>query len=215
MKSRDLLTLCLFLVIPIVLSSCQPAGVDTNRSAVATATPETVDTASIEAELTRIENDFPRVIREKDGAAARRVEADDLYLVYPDGSVGNKEQDVKDVESGALVAESMEMADLKVHVLNKDAAYASGRIIVKNGKIKLPDGKTLDISGQYRFIDTFARRNGEWKLVAGASVPLRQPVAQASPSPGVSPSVKASPAAAASPTVRTSPAREASPAATP
>lgn len=215
MKLRDLLALSLLLVVPTVLSGCQPAGVDTNRSAVTTATPETVDTAAIESELLRIENDWPRVIREKDGAAARRVEADDLYLVYPDGSVGNKEQDVKDVENGMLVADSLEMADLKVHVLDKDVAYASGRIIVTNGKIKLPNGKTMDISGQYRFIDTFARRNGEWKLVAGASVPLRQPVASGSPSPAVSPSVKASPAAAASPTVRTSPARDASPTATP
>ncbi|HYJ87019.1 MAG TPA: hypothetical protein VEW46_13245 [Pyrinomonadaceae bacterium] len=80
---------------------------------------------------------------------------------------------------------------------------ATGRVIIKNGKFKMPDGKTIDISGQYRFVDTFARRSNEWKLVAGASVPVREPGPGASPaaSPKASPaaSPKASPAAKASP----------------
>ena len=191
------------------LASCQPAAPETNRS-VATSTPaETVDTAAIEAELLRIENDWPRVIREKDVAAVRRVEADDVVVVYPDGSTGDKAQDIKDIESGAMTAESVEMADLKVNVLDKDAAVVTGRVIIKNGKFKLPDGKTIDITGQYRFVETFARRNGEWKLVAAASVPVRQPGPAASPSasPKASPaaSPKASPAAKASPSPKATP----------
>jgi ketosteroid isomerase-like protein len=152
----------------------------------------------------RIENDWPRVIREKDVATVRRVEADDVVVVYPDGSTGGKAQDIADIESGAMTAESVEMADLKVNVIDKDAAVATGRVIIKNGKFKMPGGKTIDISGQYRFVDTFARRNNEWKLVAGASVPVRDPAPAASPaaSPKASPaaSPKASPAAKASPT---------------
>ena len=195
----------LSLVSLMFLASCQPAGPDTNRSAVATSTPaETVDTAAIQAEILRIENDWPRVIREKDVAAVRRVEADDVVVVYPDGSTGGKAQDIADIESGAMTAESVEMADLKVNVIDKDAAVATGRVIIKNGKFKMTDGKTIDISGQYRFVDTFARRNNEWKLVAGASVPVREPGPSASPSasPKASPaaSPKASPAAKASPT---------------
>jgi ketosteroid isomerase-like protein len=161
--------------------------------------------------LLRIENDWPRVIREKDGATVRRVEADDVVLVYPDGTTGGKEQDIKDIESGSLTAESIEMADIKVRVLDKDAAVVTGRVIMKNGKFKLPEGRTIDTSGQYRFVDTFSRRNGEWKLVAGATVPIRQPESAASPA--ASPAAKASPAASprVSPTARTSP----SPATTP
>jgi ketosteroid isomerase-like protein len=197
----------LFVLSLMLLTGCQKAGPDTNLSGSTNtgATPETVDTAAIEAELLRIENDWPRVIREKDGAAVRRVEADDVVIVYPDGNLGDKSQDIRDIESGALTADSIEMADLKVHVLDKDAAFVSGRTILKNGKFKMPDGKSLDISGQYRFIDTFARRNGEWKLVAGASVPVRQPPAAASPSPTASPAARTSPTPVASPPVRTSP----------
>lgn len=195
----------------VLLSSCQKAD-DTNRSAVTPSpTLEATDTAAIEAELRRIENDWPRVIKERDVEAVKRVEAEDAVFLYPDGSVGNKQTDVKDMETGALTADSWEVTDLKVNVINNDSAVVSGRSVVRNGKYKTPDGKTTDISGQYRFIDTFARRNGEWKLVAGAATPIREPGAAASPSP----SPKASPAAVASPKAAASPAVTASPVARP
>ena len=198
----------------LLLSSCQPAA----REVVVTpanvnAGKENVDKASIEAALLRIEKDWPRVIKEKDAEAVRRLEADDVILVYPDGGTGGKEQDVKDIERGALTADSMEMTDLKVNVISADAAVVTGRTIVKNGKFKMADGSSVNISGQYRFVDTFAKRNGEWKLVAGASAPVKQPVPEASPT--ASPAAKASPAGATSPAVKPSPTSKASPAATP
>jgi ketosteroid isomerase-like protein len=192
----------------VVMSGCQKAADDTNRAAAPCPTPETVDTAAIETELLRIENDWPRVVKEKDVEAVKKVEADDGVFVYPDGTIGDKNTDIQDMERGALTADSWELMDLKATVLNKDAGVVSGRSVVKNGKYKTPDGKTIDISGQYRFIDTYARRNGEWKLVAGAATPIRQPVATASPSPAskASPAVAASPAAGASPAITASPA---------
>jgi ketosteroid isomerase-like protein len=215
MKRKGVFAVFCLVVSLVTLSACQPAT-ETNRSAQEANTnagKETVDTASIQAELMRIENDWPRVIKEKDVAAVQRVEADDAVFIYPDGSMGDRAQDIKDMESGALSADSWEVTDLKVNVLDKDSAVVSGRSIVKNGKYKTPDGKSIDISGQYRFIDTFARRNGEWKLVAGASVPVRQPAAAASPATSASPAAKTSPATAASPATHASPATKASPAA--
>jgi ketosteroid isomerase-like protein len=189
-------TLCPVVALVAFQLGCQPSAT-TNRAATPSNTnaeKESVNPAAIEAELLRIERDFPRVVKEKDVEAMRRVEADDAVLVYPDGRLGNKEQDIKDVESGALSADSWEVADLKVNVLDADAAVVSGRAIVKGGKFKNPDGKTIDISGEYRFIDTFARRNRQWKLVAGASTAVQEPSAAAvGPSPAT-PAAKASPA---------------------
>lgn len=186
--------------------ACQPAP-NTNRSESSApsntnSAREMVDTAAIEAELLRIENDWPRVLKEKDIAAIQRVEAEDAVFVYPDGSAGSKDQDVKDIGSGALSAESVEVMDLKVNVLDNDAAIVSGRNRVKGGKYKMPDGKTMDISGEYRFIDTFAKRNGEWKLVAGASAKVMQPGASASPAATASPAMKASPRATSTPSAK-------------
>lgn len=210
---RNRLLAALFLCPLVLIAGCQPAGVETNRSAVATATPEVVNTAAIETELLRIENDWPRVIREKDTAAAGRVMADDVVLIYPDGNVGTKETDLKDIGAGALTAESIEIADLKVHVIDNEAAYVTGRTVLTKAQYKPADGPALNISGQYRFLDTFAKRNGEWKLVAGASVPVRQPpTASPSPTPAASPA--GSPATKPSPAATRTPAASPSPAAT-
>jgi ketosteroid isomerase-like protein len=188
---------------------CAPAE-NTNTTTANTnmAKPEaTPDKTAITAEITRIENDWPRILKEKDVATVRRIEADDIVLVYPDGSAGGKDQDTKDIEAGNLTYESWDISDLAVNVIDADVAVASLRITVKGGKYKTPEGKSEDISGQYRSIDTFARRNGQWQIVASAVTPVRSPVAAASPAGAASPS----PAMKASPGEKPSPAPKASP----
>ena len=178
------------------------------------ATPEaTPDMAAIEKELLRIENDWPRVIKEHDGKAVRRVDADDVHLLSWDGSVSTKEDDAKFIESGALTADSIQMSDLKVKVLDKNSAVVSGLMDIKNGKFKGPD-RTVDLSGPYRFVDTFALQNNEWKLVASSSVKAANLVASSvSPTPKASPT--ASPAMKATPGAKPTPATKSTPAAKP
>ncbi len=188
--------------------ACQPAA-DTNRSdsaaPVNSNSGDAVDTASIETELLRIENDWPRAIKEKDLAAIGRVEADDIVIVYPDGSIGSKNRDLQDIATGNMTADEIEMSDLKVKVLNSDAAVVTGQTEMKNGKYKTPDGKSQDISGRYRFVDTFARRNGEWKLVAAMSTRITATATSASAAASPAPATRVSPAS--SPAVRATPAR--------
>ena len=194
---------------------CASQPTTTNTNSVALASPEpTPDKAAIEAELTKIEMDWPRIIKEKDGAAVRRIEADDIVLVYPDGSAGSKDQDIKDIEGGSLTADSMEVSDIVVKVIDNDAAIVTLRNTVKGGKYKTSDGKTQDISGQYRSVDTFARRNGQWQLAGSATVPILRPAPAAMPSPAAkaSPAMKAMPAMKPSPVMKTSPKAGASPA---
>src|SRR5713101_2246214 len=74
---------------------------NTNTNTVSVAIPEpTPDKAAIETELTKMENDWPRIIKEHDAASIRRIEADDAVFVYADGTLGDKAQDVKDIEAG-------------------------------------------------------------------------------------------------------------------
>ena len=181
----------------------QPTNTSTNANmAIAEATP---DKAAIEAEITRIENDWPRIIKERDVTALRRMEADDAVFVYPDGSTGGKDQDTKDIESGALSADSWEVSELTIKVLDKDSVIATVRSVVKGGKYKTPEGKTQDISGEYRSVDTFVRRNEQWQLIGSATVPVRGPssAAMSSPTPKASPSMKPSPTAKTSPAMKT------------
>jgi hypothetical protein len=192
---------------------------NTNTNTVSMATPEpTPDQAAIEAELKKIENDWPRIIKEHDVATVRKIEADDALFIYPDGSLGDKAQDVKDMEAGSLSADSWEVLDLKVNVIDSDAAVISGRNVVKGGKYKMPDGKITDISGEYRWVDTFARRNGQWQVVAGAATPMPKgtaatgtPTPKASPVPGASPAMKPTPLSRATPALKGTPVPKPSP----
>jgi len=205
---RNAVFTALLLVLGLVvlgLAGCQKSAPDTNRDATvannANTANEKIDTAAIELELKRIENDFPRVLRDKDANAVDQVEADDIVIIYPDGGVGSKTQDLTDIREGNMSADSWEVTDLQVKVLNKDSALVTGRSIIKGGKVKTPNGKTVDISGEYRFIDTFVRRNGQWKLVGSVTTPV-QPGAMGATSPGAvpSPASTRTPEAKASPT---------------
>jgi len=165
------------------------------------ATPEpTPDKAAIVAEITRIEKDWPRILKERDGSAVRRIEADDIFLISFNGTVGSKEQDVKDIEAGNMTFDSWDISELSVKVIGPDAAVATLLMTVKNGKYKLEDGRAEDISGYYRALDTFARRNGQWQTVASTVVKLTPEAIAA-----LTPNAKATPQASATPMMKASP----------
>lgn len=214
MKNSKFMQITLVVMLVAVgAASCTPGGnTNTTTTTTVTATPEpTPDTNAIVAEITKLENDWPRIIRERDAAALRRLQADDVLIVYPDGNLGNKEQDVKDTEAGLMTFDAWDISNMKVNVIDSDTAAATFLITVTNGKIKLADGKsTQNISGKYRVIDTFARRNGQWQLVASGITPLSPAAAAAaaaSASPSASPGATAAPATKASPAPRVSPTR--------
>jgi ketosteroid isomerase-like protein len=199
--------------ISIGCASSQNSNGNTNMVAAATPQP-TPDKAAIESELAKIENDWPRIVKERDAAAVQKLEADDIILVYPDGADGAKEEDVKDIESGALAADPQEISDITVKVLDNDSAIVRSRTTVKSDRYKITDGKCQVTIHDFRSVDTFARRNGQWQLVASATVPVRNssPTSSTSPTPKPSPSAKPSPSIKPSPVVKASPVAKPSPA---
>jgi hypothetical protein len=213
MKRSKLIQILLAVTaVAMIQIGCATPEPATNTGVANTATPQpTPDTAAITAEITKIENDWPRVIKEKDGAAVRRIEADDIVIVYPDGSIGNKELDIKDTERGAITYDSWEISELKVNILDNDAAVASFLITVKNGKYTSAEGKAQDISGRYRTVDTFTRRNGQWQVVATAGARLSPEAEKALATPKASPAATASPATKPSPAAKAAPTRRTAP----
>ena len=196
----------------------QPQSSSVNTTTQTLATPEpTPDKEAIVAEITRIEKDWPRILKEKDGAAVRRIEADDIILLNFTGMLGSKEQDVKDIEAGSMAFDSWDVSEINVKIIDNDAAVASLLMTIKNAKYA--DGAhTEDISGHYRALDTFARRSGQWQVVASSVVKLTRDAEQSlaatampSPAPSSAPTIKSSPAAKPAATRRPPPA---SPAAT-
>jgi ketosteroid isomerase-like protein len=172
--------LVLFVILlALILTGCQPAptGINANNVlAVASPTKERVDTAAIEAEILKLEREWMDAPKTKNGDAVRRVVADDAVLVYPDGTVATKADEVRTVESGDVTSDSFEMVDPKVTVIDADAAYIAGRSTIKNGKYKDPNTKkTIDISGEYRFLDVYAKRDGKWQVIASQATKVIAP----------------------------------------
>ena len=163
----------------LVLGGCQPA-VDTNRNAAAaTASPqkEAYDRAAIETEILKLERDWADANKTHNAEAVRRVVADDAVIVYPDGTVATKDVEVQTIESGATTADAFEMIDPKVTVINADSAFVTGHSIIRNGKYKdATTKKTIDISGEFRFLDVYARRDGKWQAVASQATKIATPV---------------------------------------
>jgi ketosteroid isomerase-like protein len=186
----------------LTFAACQPGGPNANQTAPDNANANAqkekpLDTAAIERELVQLEREWATAAVTRNVDAVRRIEADDITVIYPDGTTGTKADDVRDIESGALSAEGWELADLKVRVLDADTAVITGRGIIKNGKYKGPDGRTQPLKPEYRFTDVFERRNGQWQVVASQATtilnPTPTPSPQASPSPRPSPSPSLSP----------------------
>ncbi len=185
MKRSSLALLLSF--VALAFAGCQAPAPDTNRNAaLATASPakETIDAAAIEAELIKLERQWADASKTHNVDAVRNMLADDVVITYPDGSVATKADEIRTIEAGLITADSFEMVDPKVTVLSADSAFITGRSIVKNAKFKDPNQKKpIDISGEYRFLDVYAKRNGKWQAVASQAVKIAAPTASPSPTP--------------------------------
>jgi ketosteroid isomerase-like protein len=171
---RSVLALCATAVV-VVLTGCKPA-VDTNRNvALATASPQKAafDRSAIETEVIKLEREWADANKTHNPEAVRQLVADDAVIVYPDGSVATKADEVKAIESGAITADAFDMIDPKVTVVNADSAFITGQSVIRNGKYKDPTTKkTIDISGEYRFLDVYSRRDGKWQAVASQATKI-------------------------------------------
>ncbi len=167
------------------LAGCQPAGLETNRNATAAAAPakETFVPAAIEAEVLKTERDWFKAGETYDVEAIKRIVADDAVLVYPDGTLGTKADEVRIAETKAISGGGFELLEPKVTVLSADTAYITGRSRIKNATYKDPNmKKAIDISGEYRFLDLYGKRNGTWQVIASQATRIAVQTPEASPS---------------------------------
>jgi len=191
MKTNALsVTLALGLFVAGLASfGCQQGAPPTNREATATnanAAKEKMDPAAIASEITKLEQVWNDSTKTHDANAVSKLLAEDVTITYPDGSTGTKADELRVILSGAITADSWEMLEPKVTVVNADAAFITGRTVVKNGKYKQENSKPIDISGEYRFTDVYARRNGTWQAVASQTTKVANPT----PSPSTPPAPK-------------------------
>ena len=105
----------------------------------------------------------------------RRVIADDIVITNADGSTSTKADEVQAIQSGAITMEAYEILEPKVTVIDANNAFVTGRGVIKNGRLKLPNStRLIDISGEYRFLNVYAKRDGKWQAVASQTTPIQK-----------------------------------------
>lgn len=109
-------------------------------------------------ELMNLERDWAEAYRRRDPAMLDRVWADDFMLMSAVGELKNKRQAVSDVV-GRTSFEFFTAFDVRGNVFG-DVAVATGRLLIKGAY----DGQ--DVTGQYRYTNTYARQGGRWRAIA-------------------------------------------------
>ena len=118
----------------------------------------TADGAEEQA-LYQIERDWAEASVKRDAAALDRILATEFQGNYA-GSVVNKKQMLSTLKSDASKVESEVVSEMKAVVLG-DRAVVNGLATAKSSTA----GK--DTSGQFRFTETFVKRDGRWQCVTG------------------------------------------------
>src|SRR4051812_20153949 len=122
-----------------------------------------------EKELMKIEQELSAAITKLDAAALEPLIGEGVYMVSPDGTTQTKAEFVADIKTGALKLEANKLEEMKVTAAGTDLAVVTYRSTDK-GTYK---GK--EISGKYRWMDVFAKRDGRWLLVASQGTSMAAP----------------------------------------
>ena len=118
-----------------------------------------------EQALRRIQHDWADARLKRDGSFPRQIEADDFTVVWFDGRIVNKEEDVRSYESDDVTFAELNIGDLQARF------YGDTAIVVGRGSLKA-HATNQDFSGKYVWTDTFVKQDGEWKAVASQVTPV-------------------------------------------
>ncbi len=94
-----------------------------------------------------------------DSSYTRRLEAEDCTVVWPDGKIADKRQDLESM-TGDIAFDEFKIDDLHVRL------YGDTGIVVGQGVIKARKGKQDLLGGKFVWTDTFVKQAGAWKVVA-------------------------------------------------
>jgi ketosteroid isomerase-like protein len=123
------------------------------------------DHSQDEQALIRIQQDWTKARVKGDSSYTRRLEVDDCTIVWPDGRVVNKKEDLQTM-TGDIVFSEFKIDDLQVRV------YGETGIVVGQGKISAQKERQNLLSGKFVWTDTFVKQGDEWKVVASQITPV-------------------------------------------
>jgi ketosteroid isomerase-like protein len=122
-------------------------------------TPAQTEVEHSTQELITLENEWAKSVVKLDLAFMEQILADDYTWTDPEGNVHTKAEEIASIKSGQGVVTSCVSDDVKVRVYG-DAAVVTG-LTTQKGMV---EGK--EVSGQFRWTDTWVKIAGRWQCVA-------------------------------------------------
>ena len=116
------------------------------------------------AMLIQLDRDWVAASLHNDLAFDKKFVADDCLSTNADGTVSTKAEMLQDITSGASKTTANQPSNYSVRLFGPDMAVIRHDINVTG----MEKGK--DISGDYRRMHVFVRRNGQWVVVENQSV---------------------------------------------
>lgn len=153
---RRMISIMMFFVAALALTSC--AAPDQKTTTTATATAAASPTENAEQLITKMEQDWTTAILKGDVAFPERITADDFTFIDPMGEMATKAQVVEMLKSGSYKFTALELDKLTVKVFG-DAAIAT------YGQTEKSQYQGKDNSGHYIYTDVWLKRNGNWQVV--------------------------------------------------
>jgi hypothetical protein len=118
-----------------------------------------------EQALIKVQHDWADARIKGGSSYTRRLEAENCTVVWPDGSIANKREDLASMTCDIVFTE-FKIDDLQVRL------YGETGIVVGQGTIKAHEGKQNLLGGKFVWTDTFIKQDGEWKVVASQVTPV-------------------------------------------
>jgi len=118
-----------------------------------------------EQALMKIQHEWAEARIKGDSSYTRRIEADDCTIVWPDGRIVNKRQDLQTMTADIVFTE-FKIDDLRVRL------YGDTGIVVGEGVLRAHKGKQDLLGGKFVWTDTFVKQSSQWKVVASQITPV-------------------------------------------
>jgi len=117
-----------------------------------------VQNQSNTATVLQVENDLQNSYLHRDLTVHDRCLVDEFVGVDGEGNVYTKQQDMQELKDGTFTLKSFKLEDVQVRVLG-EGAIVTGR----NTTTAVYKGK--QDTSTTRFVDTFLKRDGQWRMV--------------------------------------------------
>ena len=129
------------------------------------ADPKAESAAEIK-QITALEEAWVSAAQKSKADAIGEMLADDFTMTTPSGHLSPKDEFVSQFRDGIVVIETAKLEEIEVRVYG-NAAVATGMLTIKG------HAQDQDLSGSYRFTDTFVKRDGKWMKVAAQFTGIR------------------------------------------